>query len=158
MTMDLYDFETNFETAAQTILDDSGITAHIRGSEDEIDRGNAVLVEFQENNAIPDHKVEYQGKYYHDIYTGTLSITVQICRPDDPGEIGETTTRFRYVRRKLREIFRQAEFPFTSNNLPCYTVLDILPAGTANTIDADTVSDVCTVQFALVFALNFTTS
>lgn len=160
----LFDFEGQFEDAAQAILVASGIAGYISQQAAKIPIINTGLG-FDVNPAIdeltqipsPNNWPAGQAapqEYFR--YTGNLEFRVEVPRDQEtitPASAGSVDTLMRSVRGKLRATMMRCVMPFTDANLPYYRVSDIRPNGTTTGYEAVRNIDFCSVRFVVTFAI-----
>ncbi len=156
----LYDFETQFEKAAQTILQTSGINAFISRQTDKLPLINAGVT-FSVGQAAeeltflplaPGQTQPQEQEYFH--YTGSLELRVEVERdtqrpPDQTGVV----SFFAQMRGLIRAAFMRSQWPFYDGNLPYYRVWDIRPNGSTEGFDQSRNVDSSILRFEVSFAI-----
>ena len=157
----LYDFETQFEDAAQAILISQGIDAYISEWQGALPLVNTGL-SFEVGPAtsdltfLPLASGQSATRPYQDYfrYTGNLDVEVRVNRDVEmgPSEAG-VTSFLAQVRGMIRATFMKSQWPFYNTNLPYYRVSDIRPNGTTSGFDKERNVDTVILRFAITFAI-----
>lgn len=155
----LFDFEGQFESAAQTILDDSGILSFVERSQEKLPLINTGIA-FTTGPAIDEltflplasGETERRQEYFR--YTGNLELRVEVNRdtPQAP-KLPGVDTLLAESRALIRGAFLRALWPFRDSNLPYCRVTDIRPAGTVAIFDQQRNTDISSLQFAITFEI-----
>ncbi len=162
---ELFDFESAFETAAQTILENAGITAYISqqnvtkaliGTGISMDIGAALdeLTQLAKPANWPSGQQPPQ-EYFR--YTGSIVFTVEVPRDQNaispvptPPEVSKVLAQ---VRAKIRTAMMRVLMPFDDTNLPLYRVTDIRPNGTSTGFEAVRNIDYTSLRFDVSFLI-----
>ncbi len=158
----LFDFEGQFEKAAEGILAAVLIECYKTGDDQPLPPFNA-LVAFDLGPAIegefaqlkkpaswPDGMAPPQ-EYRR--YNATLEFRVQVPRDDREPTIAGVDSMLSQVRGKLREVMMQCVRPFNEINLPYYKVSRIRPDGASSGESKDANADRAFIRFALTFEI-----
>jgi hypothetical protein len=156
----LYDFESQFERAAQDVLEGSGIAGFITAQGEKLPTINTG-VSFETGPALDQLTFlplasgqvppAYQ-EYFR--YTGNLDLEVSVNRdtvrqPTDTG----VTTFLGEVRGRIRSTFLKSIWPFDDSNLPYLRVSDIRPNGTTIGFNQALNVDTQVLRFVITFAI-----
>ncbi len=157
----LYDFETQFESAAQAILLNSGIDAYISESQVKLPLINTgISLELgpalDQLTQLPLATGQTPGTNYQEYfrYTAQLVLEVNVNRDTQipPGKSG-VLTFLAQIRGMIRGTFLKSQWPFQNSNLPYYRVSDIRPNGTTMGYDRNRNVDTVILRFAITFAI-----
>ena len=168
---ELFDFETAFETAAQTILTDAGIVAYI--SQQNVtkalistgigfDLGPAIdeLASLDPAAGYPALQPSWPAnqappqEYFR--YTAGLEFSVEVPRDQNqitPAPADGVDQLLAQIRAKIRTAMMRVMFPFNDTNLPLYRVTDIRPNGTTTGFEAVRNIDFVSLRFSLTFQI-----
>ncbi len=158
---ELFDFEGQFETAAQAILAASGIAAYISEQAVKLpllntgvgfDVGPAIdqLTFLTKPTNWPADR-EPPQEYFR--YTGLLEFRVEVPRDQNGATLPGVDTLLRQVRGQIRSAMMLCVAPFNATNLPFYRVSDIRPNGTTTGYEAVRNIDFCSLRFAVTWAI-----
>lgn len=148
--LDILDFETNIERAAQDVLEAYGIDAYISNTRNIQDNNDAVFIRADMEGSVDGQMtVLANGRQEYNFYSLSLVIKVQISRESDE------VTRFRTVRSMVRKAFMDSNEPFTATNLPEYRVAEVIPISTENGSDDKTLTDFCSITYQVKFFVDF---
>ena len=155
----LYDFEGQFETAVQAILEANGILAFLERTQEKIPLINTGIA-FTVGPAIDEltplpiasGQTEPEQEYFR--YNATLQLDVEVPRdnPNSPKLPGVDSV-LAESRALIRSILMRSQWAFRDSNLPYYRVSDIRPGGTFITFDQARNTDTSSLQFAVTFAI-----
>lgn len=155
----LYDFESAFESAAQAVLQTSGINAFVSQQQAKLPiiyTGISFNVgaAYDELTILP-----IGGRAARDLqdyfrYSGGLELEISVTRDQakDPDQAGALSF-LGQVRGLARGAFMMSQWPFNDVNLPYYRVSNIRPDGTNNGFDVRRNVDLVTLRFAVDFAI-----
>jgi hypothetical protein len=165
----LYDIETGFETAAQTLMTVAGVTAMISLANADISNVNAKAplintgIGFDLGPAI-DVKAQIPApsnwpadtpppqEYFR--YVGNLEFRVQV--PQDMNTTNppvDVDTIVAGIRSRIRVAMMLCCLPFPESALPYYVVSDIRPNGTTTAWDQPRNEILLVLRFAITFAI-----
>lgn len=157
----LFDFEGQFETAAQAILIASGIAAYISQEAEKLplletgiafDVGPAI----DEPTFIPkpnNWPANTAGPQEYFRYNGALTLEVNVARDQNGATVTGVATMLSQVRAMIRAAFMRTVAPFTNSNLPYYRVTDIRPAGCTTAWRRETNVDFISLRFAITWEI-----
>ena len=149
---ELLDFEEQFEAAALAVIAGAAIPALVAKSAEEPAELNCA-VNFIPGAATGSRQL-VAGRQEYDRYVGVLELEVSGTRPFDAGsETAGVSTRLAEVRAKLRNLFRESQWPFNDDNLPFYRVSRLQPDGTVNGIIEATMQDTVLLRFKVEFGI-----
>lgn len=157
----LFDFEGQFEQAAQAILTASGIAAYISqealklpglytGVGFDVNPALDVLEQIPKPNNWPVGQAAPQ-EYFR--YTGNLDFIAEVRRDNQGASVTGVDTMMSQLRGQLRAAFMRCVMPFTNTNLPYYRVTDIRPNGTTTGFNQIENVDFCSVRFVVTFQI-----
>jgi hypothetical protein len=161
----LYDFEGQFEAAAQAILADVLINSYVTGQDEQMpllktaiafDVGPAQegkFVQLEKPASWPAGMIPPQ-EYF--IYAATLEYRVEVPRDDRQPTIAGVSSMLSQIRGKLREVMMQSVRPFNEVNLPLYKVARIRPNGSSTGQNATGNADVIFIRWDLTFEIRKT--
>ncbi len=155
----LLDFEGQFESAAQAILQSSGINAFVSQNAAQLPLINAG-VNFDLGAALDELTILPKGgqaaateqDFFR--YTGNLVIQMSVDRdtsrqPDQSG----VQTFLAQARALIRAAFMQSQWPFDDTNLPYCRVSQIRPMGTTSGYNQPRNCDLISLRFEITFAI-----
>lgn len=159
--VELYDFEGQFEVAAQGVLAAAGITAAISqaaaqlplvttGISFDVQLATGDLALLATPPGWPANTPPPQ-EYFR--YTATLEFRVEVPRDRNTPTIPQVQTLFSEFRGKVRAYFGRIAAPFDETNLPYYEIGDIKPAGAFTGFEGVRNIDFCAIRFAVTFAI-----
>lgn len=156
---ELYDFEGQFEEAAQAVLVSSNIVAFISQSRKQLPLINTG-VDFQVGPALDQltflplasgQTQPVEQEYFR--YTGVLELSVSVAR-DTARSPGDAVASFLdQIRGLVRAAFMRSQWPFQDSNLPYYRVSDIQPAGTTTGFNQVRNADEVSLRFTITYAI-----
>lgn len=159
----LFDFEGQFESAAQDILAGVLINAYVSGQGEAMpllntrvgfDVGPALegkFAQLEKPASWPDGVAPPQ-EYF--LYTATLEFRVEVPRDEREPTITGVTTMLAQIRGKLREVMMQCVRPFNEVNLPYHKVSRIRPDGASTQAGpAERNTDILFLRYALNFEI-----
>lgn len=158
---ELFDFEGHFESAAQSILEEAGITSFIERQTEKmplINTGVAFSVgpAIDQLTFLPldgDQSGPPPSQEYFR-YTGSLELALQIPRDTQkPPNAAGVESFFAEARSMIRTAFRRSQWPFNDTNLEFYRVSNIRPNGTTSGFDQDRNCDSLVLRFEITFAI-----
>lgn len=156
---ELFDFEGAFESAAQAVLESSGINAFISQSKGQLPLINTG-VNFTTGAAIDNltflplasgQTTPQEQEYFR--YTGTLELTIDVARDTARSPTDDVATFLAQITGLIRAAFMRSQWPFQDSNLPLYRVSDIMPAGTIRGFNQVRNSDTVSLRFTITFAI-----
>lgn len=156
---ELFDFEGNFEDAAQAILTSAGINAYISQQTKKLPLINTG-VNFDCGPAIDEVTFLPQGgqpagqssqEYFR--YIGSLELRVEVNRDTAKQPPADVPSFLAAIRAMVRASFMWSQWPFDDTNLPLYRVSNIRPNGSTDGFDGVRNVDVCTMRFEITFAI-----
>jgi hypothetical protein len=158
----LYDFEGQFEAAANGILAAVLINAYVSGQDEQMpllktaipfDVGPAL-----ENKVAPLAKPagwpadqDFPREYF--IYSATLEYRVEVPRDDRQPTVAGVSSMLSQIRGKLREVMMRCVRPFNESNLPYYKVIRIRPNGASTGVNSTGNADVVFLRYDLSFEI-----
>lgn len=137
----LFDFEGQFEKAADEILANVLIDAYQTGGDQQLplvntgvffDLGPAVEGKFAQLSPPSTWPTGEAGPQEYFIYTASLEFRVEVPRDDRAPTTTGVDTMLSQIRGKLREEMMQCVHPFNDTNLPYYKVARIRPDGSSS--------------------------
>lgn len=157
----LFDFEGQFEAAAQAVMTANGITSFVSQQADKLppistgigfDLGPAIdeLTQIPAPTNWPTGQAAPQ-EYFR--YTGTLEIRVEVPRDQESSSVPGVENFIGELRGKVRAAMMLTVMPFSPTNLPWLRVSDIRPNGTSTGWDQPRNVDFCSLRFAITFAI-----
>ncbi len=157
----LFDFEGQFEDAAQAILVASGIAAYISQEALKmplLSTGIAFDVgpALDELNQLPkpsNWPADTAAPQDYFRYTGSIEFSVSVPRDDDDASLPGVQTLMRQIRGQIRAAMMRVVFPFNDTNLPYLRVTDIRPAGASTSTQQPRNVDVCSMRFEVSFLI-----
>lgn len=157
----LFDFEGQFEQAAQAVLDANGVTAFISQQAEklpQINTGigldiNPALDELEQIPAPNNWPVGQPPPQEYFRYTGNLEFRVEVPRDDNASAVSGVDTMMSELRGKVRAAMMRCCMPFNDSNLPYYRVSDIRPNGTTTGWEQVRNVDFCSLRFVITFAI-----
>lgn len=152
----LYDFEGNFEIAAQAVVVSAGLVAYIQAVQSRMDLVYAGI-SFDAGAAL-DELIETPKpagwgddpppqEYFH--YDGTLDFRVSVPRDKNQAPNPDVESLMSFYRARIRNFFRLSCSPFTAINLPYYRVSSIRPQGGSHGYEAQRNLDFQNMRFAV---------
>ncbi len=157
----LFDFEGQFETGAQAVLDTAGITAYLSQGASKLpllETGISfdLMGALDELTQIPSPSNWPAGQaapqeYFR--YTGSLELRVEVPRDQETPSVMGVDTLMSQIRGQVRAAFMRCVMPFTDANLPYYRVSDIKPNGTTTGYESVRNIDFCALRFVITFAI-----
>jgi len=158
--VELFDFETHFEAAAQTILDTAGVNAFISRQTDKLPLINTGVV-FSVGPAIDEltflpldsgQSLPPSQEYFR--YVGSLELRLEIERDTQkPPNSAGVSSFFAEARSLIRKAFRRSQWPFDDTNLEFYRVSNIRPNGGTEGFDQSRNVDSLILRFEITFAI-----
>ncbi len=169
----LYDFEGQFEAAAQAILANVLINAYVTGQDEQMpllktaiafDVGPATEGKFAQltpPDSWPTTVNPVTGRAYappqeYFIYSASLEYRVEVPRDDRQPTIEGVSSMLSQIRGKLREVMMQSVRPFTETNLPLYKVVRLRPNGSSTGQNTTGNGDVIFLRWDLTFEIRKT--
>lgn len=157
----LFDFEGQFEAAAQAVLTANGITSYLSQAKSKLplletaialDVGPAIdeLTQIPSPTSWPADQAPPQ-EYFR--YPATLGLEVNVPRDDNGATLPGVTTLLSQIRGQIRAAFMRVVFPFNDSNLPYLRVSDIRPAGSLTAWRRETNVDFTSLRFAITFSI-----
>lgn len=155
----LYDFEGQFESAAQAVLQDSQIVAFISQSKKQLPLINTGI-DFQVGPALdqltflplaPGQTQPTEQEYFR--YTGILELSMEVPRDTARSPTDDVAAFLDQIRGLVRAAFMRSQWPFQDSNLPYYRVSDIQPAGTTTGFNQVRNTDEVSLRFTITFAI-----
>ena len=128
----IYAFENNFERAVESVLEAAGLPAVVEKANETLP-ASRVEVMFATGEAInqavlPNHDLVY------DFFNARLTLRIVTTRPEDsPSLISGVATLHEQWAAHVRAIFEERASPFTTGNLPYYSVKTIRQTGRSAT-------------------------
>jgi hypothetical protein len=160
----LFDFEGQFEKAAQEILADVLIDVYKTGDDQQVPVTNATIAfdvgpategKFAQLTAPASYPVGAPPPQEYFIYSASLEYRVEVPRDDREPTIAGVESMLAQIRGKLREVMMQSVRPFNETNLPYYKVSRIRPDGASSGEGANN-TDRAFLRFALLFEIRKT--
>jgi hypothetical protein len=155
----MLDFETQFESQAAAIMAAAGITATITKIRSASNVPTLdVAYKFEVGSALASaHGKTPNGKYHHNIYDGTLEITLFANRDDDANPASSVYAQFALLRRQIAAAFLEGLWPFNTVS-PGLPYLDtqsgwVRPAGRRAGLSEDKEQDLCVMAFHVRFGI-----
>lgn len=157
----LFDFEGQFEDAAQAILVATGIAAYISQQAAKmplLNTGigfdvNPAIDELTQIPAPNNWPVGQAAPQEYFRYTGNMEFRVEVPRDNDNASVTGVDTLMQQIRGQIRAAMMRCCMPFTATNLPYYRVSDIRPNGTTTGYEAQRNIDFCSVRFVITWAI-----
>ncbi len=155
----LFDFEGQFEAAAQGVLDSSQIVSFISQAKKQLPLINTGI-DFQCGEAIDNltflplasgQTTPVEQEYFR--YTGTLELTVEVPRDTARAPTDAVSSFLDQIRGLVRAAFTRSQWPFQDSNLPYYRVSDIRPMGTTTGFNQVRNTDEVSLRFLITFAI-----
>lgn len=159
----LFDFEGQFETAAQSVLSSQAITSFISQEVTSgrlplintgigLDVGPAldVLTQLPPPATWPADQAPPQ-EYFR--FPGNLEFRIEVPRDMSAIMNPNVPTLFRQIRGKLRAAMMRSCAPFTAANLPWYVVTDIKPGGASTGWELQRNLDYCSLRWAVWWSI-----
>lgn len=155
----LFDFEGQFEDAAQAVLLSEGIVAFVSESKKQLPLINTG-VDFQVGPAIDNptflplasgQTQPVEQEYFR--YTGVLECQAEVARDTARSPTADVSTFLAQVRGMIRGAFMRSQWPFQDSNLPYYRVSDIQPAGSVTGFNQARNTDMASLRFTITFAI-----
>lgn len=155
----LYDFEGQFESAAQAVLVDSSIVSFISHTKKQLPLINTGIG-FQVGPALdqltflplaPGQTNPVEQEYFR--YTGVLELNISVARDTARSPTTDVTNFLDQIRGLVRAAFMRSQWPFQDSNLPLLRVSDIQPAGTTTGFNQVRNSDEVSLRFTVTFAI-----
>ena len=156
---ELFDFEGQFEKAAQAILQTSGVNAYVTQSRQQLPLINTGI-DFNVSAAIdqltflplaPGQTTPTEQEYFR--YDGTLELTVEVPRDTARSPSTAAVSFLAQSRALIRAAFMRSQWPFQDSNLPYYRVSNIMPSGTIDGFDQTRNVDSSILRFTITFAI-----
>lgn len=156
---ELYDFEGQFEGAAQNILAAAEIVSFISQQKKQLPLINTGVA-FEVGPALNQltflplasgQTNPVEQEYFR--YTGTLDLRVEVARDTARSPSTAVDTFLAQIRGMIRGLFMRSQWPFQDSNLPYYRVSDIIPAGTVTGYDSVRNTDAVNLRFTITFAI-----
>ena len=143
----LFDFETHFQSAIETILAGYGLNL-LSAHETATLKTPYIQVKFESAGRADDTLVlrPSTSNYYHPHYLGLASITVGTRI----NEVGQTHGTYRGLVRQYMSYLQRA---ITSSNLPYYDLVSTLERPTQSAVDADNDRAITILTFELDFLI-----
>lgn len=159
----LYNFEGQFETAAQGILanvlidayktNDPQVKLPVQHVAISFNLGPAIEGEFAQLPKPASWPVGAPPPQEYFRYNGTLEYRVQVPRDETDPTTEGVDTLFEQIRGKLREEMMQSVRPFNEVNLPYYKVSRVRPDGANNGENAEGNADRMFLRFVITFEI-----
>ncbi len=161
---ELFDFETAFEKAAQSILTSAGVVSYISqqnvtraiiNTGIAVDIGPAIdeLKQLTSPVGWPTDQAPPQ-EYFR--YNLGLEFSVEVPRDQNaisPPPADGVDKLLAQIRAKIRTAMMRVLMPFDDTNLPLYRVTDIRPNGTTTGFEAVRNIDFVSLRFAITFGI-----
>lgn len=149
----LHNYDNAIEAAARSVLVANGYgDSFIQGNSSDLPPSR-IEVLFATGEAM-NEAVLANGDHVYDYFAGRLTIRIVTMRPDDqPSLISGVSTMHSEFAGAVRAIFEERAKPFTSVNLPLYSVKVIRPAGTRRDLDPKWLEDFTELSFAVEFGI-----
>ncbi len=158
----LFDFEGQFEVAAQAILTSAGILAFISQQPEQMptlstgvgfDLGPALDQLTDTLPTVPGWPANTAKPQEYFRYTGNLEFEVSCPRDDQGAQDPAVRTMLSQLRGMIRAAMMRIMEPFNATNLPFYEVSDIRPNATSNGYNGARNVDFSTLRFVITFAI-----
>lgn len=159
---ELFDFEGQFEKAAEAILAGVLIDAYITSHNDQVplvntlisfDLGPAIEGKFAQLQKPTNWPVGEPPPQEYFLYTASLEFQVEVPRGDKAPTVAGVDTMLSQIRGMLREEMMQCVRPFTEINLPYYKVSRIRPAGSSSGENEKRNADRAIIRYDLAFEI-----
>lgn len=158
---ELFDFEGQFERAAQAALAAAGVTAYISEAQAQLPLLNVGL-SFDVSPAL-DQLTQLTPPTNWPVgtpppteffrYTATLEFRAEVPRDANGATVPGVDTMLAQFRGKIRSAFMRCVAPFNSTNLPFYEIGEIRPNGAVTGWEGVRNIDFCSLRFAVTFAI-----
>lgn len=160
----LLDFESQFESATQAVLEAAGVNAFISQQSVNIPListgiGVDVGAALDELDQVPGGPNWPAGtplpqEYFR--YTAALELTASVPRDQNGATVAGVPTLFAQLRGLIRATMLRVLMPYNDANLPNLRVTDIAPAGTTNGFMPAKGIDFCSIRYRLSFEIKNT--
>ena len=149
----IYNFEDNFERAVQSILAAAGfLDSYIQGANKTLPESR-IEITFAAGEAINQAVLENRDLVY-DFFNARLSLRIVTVRPDDqPSLVSGVSSLHEQWCANVRALFEERASPFTSANLPYYTVTTIRQTATQRDLDPRWLEDYTRIDFLVQFGI-----
>jgi hypothetical protein len=152
-TTQIYAFEHNIETAVQGLLQSNGLLdTFIQGADASLPESR-IEVTFATGEAINEAVLTNRQQVY-DFFNGRLTLRIVTVRPvDQPSLVAGVAKLHEEWSARVRALLEERASPFTTTNLPYYTVETIRPLGTVRDLDPRWLEDYTTLTFLFQFGI-----
>lgn len=148
----IYAFENNFERAVEQVLDAAGIPAFIEKTRETLP-ATRVEITFASGEAINEAVLENREQVY-DFFNARLTLRIVTERPEEqPSLISGVASLHEEWAAQVRAALEERAVPFTTANLPYYTVTTIRQLGTARDLDPRWLEDYTRIEFLVQFGI-----
>ena len=146
-------FDNNIERAVQAVLSAGGyLDSYIEGGSAELPPSR-IEVSFSTGEALNEGLLP-NGDRVYDYYSGRLSVRIVTFRPDDqPSLLPGVSTVHSEWSAGVRALLQERSAPFTSDNLPFYSVKTIRPLATTRDLDPRWLEDFTRLEFYIEFGI-----
>jgi hypothetical protein len=149
----VFNFENNFEIAVAGVLMAGGYgDAFIAGVDNALP-ASRLEVTFETGDAMNEGALP-SGEHVYDFYSGKLSVRIVTFRPEtQPSLLPGVSSLHCEWAAGVRTLLQERREPFTSANLPYYTVRTIRPRSTRRELDAKWLEDYTQLEFLVEFGI-----
>jgi hypothetical protein len=155
---EIYNFENNFERAVESILEAAGYSDTVIQGQRGTLPASRVEVTFASGEAINEAVYPLDtSKHVYDFFNGRLSLRIVTERPSDqPSLISGVSSLHEEWCAGVRVALQERNTPFTTTNLPHYSVQTIRQQGTQRDLDPRWLEDYTRIDFLIQFGIRST--
>lgn len=149
----IYAFESNFEKAVQSVLHTAGLLdSYVQGADVTLPESR-IEITFESGEAI-NQAIMTDRSLVYDFFDGRLTLRIVTERPIEQRSLipGVANLHEEWCAR-VRALFEERAGPFTTTNLPHYTVRMIRPVGTQRDLDPKWLEDFTRLEFQVQFGI-----
>lgn len=149
----IYAFESNFERAVQSVLHAAGLLdSYIQGADVTLPYSR-IEITFESGEAI-NQAILTDRSLVYDFFDGRLTLRIVTVRPEDqPSLISGVRSLHEEWCARVRALLEERAEPFTTTNLPYYTVRTIRQTATRRALDTKWLEDFTQLEFQLQFGI-----
>lgn len=149
----IYAFESNFEKAVQSVLQSAGLLDTFIQGQDATLPESRIEVMFSSGEAM-NQAILTDRSLVYDFFDGMLSLRIVTVRPEDqPSLIAGVRSLHEEWCARVRMLLEERASPFTTSNLPYYTVRTIRQTATRRDLDPRWLEDFTQLVFQLQFGI-----
>lgn len=149
----IYAFESNFEKAVQSVLQSAGLLDSFIQGQDVTLPDSRIEIMFESGEAI-NQAILADRSLVYDFFDGRLTLRIVTERPSEQRSLisGVASLHEEWAAR-VRALLEERVSPFTTANLPHYTVRMIRPTSTQRDLDPKWLEDFTRLEFQVQFGI-----